>query len=166
MKPGPAPAVPSHFSGEVMARYADAGADPIRRKEYTARVRQLAERFALLGEEGFGECPWVTELGRLEAGESVHVQGWQVGMPGTDYSSYWLHADGTITPYVNADGTITPYVNATRSPGGFSHGPPGEKPGLQARAVPARRRRDRSDTSAWRAGTLSSIFPPNERPSP
>ena len=40
----------------------------------------------------------IARLARLESGEPVRVQGWQIGLPGTDFSSYWLDADGRVTP--------------------------------------------------------------------
>jgi hypothetical protein len=36
-------------------------------------------------------------LARLESGEPVRVQGWQIGFPATDFSSYLLDADGRAT---------------------------------------------------------------------
>jgi hypothetical protein len=40
----------------------------------------------------------LARLAGLESGEPVRVQGWQIGLPGTDFSSYWLDADGRVTP--------------------------------------------------------------------
>jgi hypothetical protein len=40
----------------------------------------------------------MARLARLESGEPVGVQGWQIGLPGTDFSSYLLEADGRAVP--------------------------------------------------------------------
>lgn len=95
MRPVPKLVARSPPKGMPVARYAVAGADPQRRADYTERIRFLAERFGHLGPQ----CPWPAELASLAAGESVPVPGWQVGLPGTDYSFYMLNADGTLTPY-------------------------------------------------------------------
>ena len=76
-----------------MARLVRSGADARRRQEYTAGIRCLCG----LGIAAEPQCPWPAELVRLEAGEPVRVQGWQVGRA-TDFSSYWLEPDGYLTP--------------------------------------------------------------------
>ena len=40
----------------------------------------------------------VARLARLESGEPVRVQGWQIGLPATDFSLYLVDADGRATP--------------------------------------------------------------------
>ena len=40
----------------------------------------------------------MARLARLESGEALKVQGWQIGFPATDFSLYLVDADGRATP--------------------------------------------------------------------
>jgi hypothetical protein len=61
------------------------------RDDFTERIRGLVERMGHLP-----GCPWPALLARLEAGEPVLAQGWQLDLGGNDFGSYLLHGDGRI----------------------------------------------------------------------
>jgi hypothetical protein len=61
------------------------------RDDFTERTRGLVERMGHLP-----GCPWPALLARLEAGEPVLAQGWQLDLGGNDFRMYVLNGDGSI----------------------------------------------------------------------
>jgi hypothetical protein len=63
------------------------------RDRYTAEIRHLAESYGHIP-----GCPWPDELARLEAGERVIVQGWEIDLGGNNMQRYAIEPDGGVTP--------------------------------------------------------------------
>jgi hypothetical protein len=86
------------------------------RKNYAEHLHVLDHLFE--GTEM--EHPYGKELGQLEAGEPVVVQGWKFGYA-ADWSHYCLESDGRITPFepVYVDPDATPlHVKDCKRPDG------------------------------------------------
>jgi hexokinase len=61
------------------------------RDDFIERTAALVEKMGHLP-----GCPWPALLDRLEAGEPVLAQGWQLDLGGTDFRMYVLNGDGSI----------------------------------------------------------------------
>ena len=81
------------------------------RRMTALRVRLTDPKGTLYPDDGLrraapdGGAASLDRLARLEAGDSVRVQGWQLGFA-QDFTTYDLDGDGRLTPVEPADGDL------------------------------------------------------------
>ena len=75
-----------------------------RERTMTALMVRLSDPAGTTYEDGLpravpdGGATAMARLARLESGEPARVQGWQIGLPSTDFSLYLLDAYGRAVP--------------------------------------------------------------------